>query len=214
MMSEFVETAFSPTAIPATILLLVVALYWFVAVVGGIGLDFLDFDFDFDADFDGHTSFDSILSAGAITLRFLNIGQLPINIWISVFAIAFWLLAVMWRSPEELTTALAIVGVIVRNGVIALIPTKLITQPLRGRFDPVEPEQAENLIDRVGTVTTIEINRGGGQARFAHDASPLLLNVRTAQAVLSKGEQVRIIDYDPASNVYTVEKVSQKDPEE
>ena len=56
MMSEFVETAFSPTAIPATVLLLVVALYWFVAVVGGIGLDFLDFDFDFDADFDGTTS--------------------------------------------------------------------------------------------------------------------------------------------------------------
>ena len=213
-MNEFVETAFSPTAIPATILLLVVALYWFVAVVGGIGLDFLDLDLDFDTDFDTETSFDSIMSVGAVTLRFLNIGQLPINIWVSVFAIAFWLLAMIWRSPEELTTLLAIVGVIVRNGAIALIPTKLITQPLRGKFDPVEPQQAKNLIDRVGTVTTAEISRGGGQARFTTDASPLLLNVRTAQTVLSKGEQVRIVDYDSATNVYTVEKVSQKDPEE
>jgi hypothetical protein len=185
-----------------------------MAVVGGLGLDFLDLDLDFDTDFDADTTFDSAMSVGAVTLRFLNIGQLPINIWVSVFAIAFWLLAMMWRSPEELTTLLAIVGVIVRNGAIALIPTKLITQPLRGKFETIEPEQAENLIDRVGTVTTAEISRGGGQARFTSDASPLLLNVRTAQAVLAKGEQVRIVDYDPATSVYTVEKVIQKDPEE
>ena len=101
-MSEFVETAFSPTAMPATVLLLVVALYWFVAVVGGLGLDFLDLDLDFDTDFDADTSFDTVMSVGAVSLRFLNIGQLPINIWVSIFAIAFWLLAMMWRSPEEL----------------------------------------------------------------------------------------------------------------
>ena len=92
-MSEFVETAFSPTAMPATVLLLVVALYWFVAVIGGLGLDFLDLDLDFDTDFDADTSFDTVMSVGAVTLRFLNIGQLPINIWVSVFSVAFWVIS-------------------------------------------------------------------------------------------------------------------------
>jgi hypothetical protein len=210
-MNELVETAFSPTVMPATILLLVVALYWLVAVVGGLGLDLLDLDLDFDADFDADSNFDTIMSAGAITLRFLNIGQLPINIWLSVFASAFWTISMLWRSSEETTAVLAIVTVVVRNGAVALLPTKLLTQPLRGKFEPIEPETAEDLIDSVGEVTTAEVTPRGGQARFTSVASPLLLNVRSAQTVLAKGEQVRIVDYDPTARTYIVERLSQKE---
>ncbi len=210
-MTELIETAFSPTTVPATVLLLTVALYWTVAVVGGLGFDFLDLDLDFDADFDADTTFDTVMSAGAVTLKFLNIGRLPINIWVSFFAVAFWVISMLWRSPEEASTVLGIAGTIVRNGAVALLPTKLATQPLRGKFEPIEPESAENLLDRVGTVTTAEVTRTGGQARFTSDASPLLLNVRTTQAVLAKGEQVRIVDYDAVTHVYTVEKASPKE---
>ena len=206
-MSELIQTAFSPTVIPATILLLVVALYWLMAVIAGLGLDLLDFDLDFDAD----STFDTIMSAGAITLRFLNIGQLPINIWGSVFAIAFWTISMLWRSPEEATAILAIVTIVLRNGAVALLPTKLLTQPLRGKFEPIEPETAEDLIDSIGVVTTAEVTPRGGQARFASAASPLLLNVRSAQTVLAKGEQVRIVNYDPSTRIYTVERLSQKE---
>ncbi|MBC8353039.1 MAG: NfeD family protein [Planctomycetes bacterium] len=210
-MNELINAAFSPTVMPATILLLVVALYWFVAVVGGLGLDLLDFDFDFDGDFDADSTFDTVMSAGAITLRFLNIGELPINIWGSVFAIAYWTISMLWQSPEETTAVLAIITIVVRNGAVALLPTKLLTQPLRGRFEPVEAEQAEDLIDRVGTVTTAEVTPRGGQARFTGAASPLLLNVRSAQTVLAKDEQVRIVDYDPTAHIYTVERLNQKE---
>jgi hypothetical protein len=151
------------------------------------------------------------MSAGAVTLRFLNIGQLPVNIWVSFFAVAFWVISMLWRSPDDVTTPLTIIGLIVRNGAVALLPTKLMTQPLRGKFEPTEPESAESLIDRVGFVTTAEVTRQGGQARFTSEASPLLLNVRTAQTVLAKGEQVRIVDYDPTAHVYTVERISQKE---
>jgi hypothetical protein len=209
-MSELVETAFSPVMLPATLLLIAVALYWSVAVVGGLGFDFLDLDLDFDADFDADTTFDTVMSAGAVTLRFLNIGQLPVNIWVSFFAVAFWVISMLWRSPEEAITAFGVVGLIVRNGAVALLPTKLLTQPLRGKFDPKEPESAESLLNRVGIVTTAEATRRGGQARFTSEASPLLLNVRTAQTVLAKGEEVRIVEYDPTTHVYTVERVSQK----
>ncbi len=210
-MNELIETAFLPTVMPATVLLLVVALYWFVAVVGGLGLDLLDFDLDFDGDFDVDSTFDTVMSAGAVTLRFLNIGELPINIWVSVFALAFWTIAMLWQTPEETTTAVAIITIIVRNGAVALLPTKLLTQPLRGRFEPVEPEQAEDLIDRIGTVMTAEVTPRGGQAQFESEAAPLLLNVRSAQTVLAKGEQVRIVDYDPTAHLYTVERLSQKE---
>ncbi|MBI2477236.1 MAG: hypothetical protein HYV60_00865 [Planctomycetia bacterium] len=210
-MNELIETAFSPTVIPATILLLVVALYWLVAVVGGLGLDLLDLDLDFDGDFDADSTFDTIMSAGAVTLRFLNIGQLPINIWLSVFAITFWTISMLWRSPQETAAVLAIVTIVVRNGAVALLPTKLLTQPLRGKFEPIEPDTAEDLIDSVGEVTTAEVTPRGGQARFTSAAAPLLLNVRSAQSVLAKGEQVRIVDYDPTAHIYIVERLSQKE---
>ncbi len=213
-MQELLEAAFRPTVVPATVLLLVVALYWLVTVIGGLGFDFLDLDLDFDADFDADSAFDTVMSAGAVTLRFLNIGKLPINIWVSFFAVAFWVISMLWRSAEEPTTLLGILGPIVRNGGVALLPTKLLTQPLRGKFEPIEPESAEQLLDRVGVVTSAEVNRNGGQARFTAAASPLLLNVRTTQTVLAKGAQVRIVAYDDTKHVYTVEKVSQKDLEE
>ncbi len=210
-MSELIETAISPTVVPATVLLLLVALYWAIAVFSGLGLDLLDFDLDFDADFDTDSSLESIMSAGAITLRFLNIGQLPINLWGSVFAIAFWTISMLWRSPEQATAIFGIATIVVRNGAVALLPTKLLTQPLRGKFEPIEPEAAEELIDSIGVVTTAEVSPGGGQARFASAASPLLLNVRSAQTVLAKGEQVRIVNYDPSTHIYTVERLSQKE---
>lgn len=210
-MTELIETAFTPTVVPATVLLLVVALYWSIAVFGGLGLELLDFDLDFDADFDADSAFDSIMSAGAITLRFLNIGQLPINIWLSVFALAFWTISMLWQSPEETTAILAIVTVVVRNGAVALLPTKLLTQPLRGKFEPIEPEEAEDLINHVGVVTTAEVTPRGGQARFDSAASPLLLNVRSAQSVLAKGEQVRIVEFDHELHIYTVERLTQKE---
>ena len=210
-MSELIETAISPTVVPATVLLLLVALYWAIAVFSGLGLDLLDFDLDFDADFDTDSSLESIMSAGAITLRFLNIGQLPINLWGSVFAIAFWTISMLWRSPEQATAIFGIATIVVRNGAVALLPTKLLTQPLRGKFEPIEPEAAEELIDSIGVVTTAEVSPGGGQARFASAASPLLLNVRSAQTVLAKGEQVRIVNYDPSTRIYTVERLSQKE---
>ena len=210
-MSELIETAISPTVVPATVLLLLVALYWAIAVFSGLGLDLLDFDLDFDADFDTDSSLESIMSAGAITLRFLNIGQLPINLWGSVFAIAFWTISMLWRSPEQATAIFGIATIVVRNGAVALLPTKLLTQPLRGKFEPIEPEAAEELIDSIGVVTTAEVSPGGGQARFASAASPLLLNVRSAQTVLAKGEQVRIVNCDPTTHIYTVERLSQKE---
>ncbi|MEO8166046.1 MAG: NfeD family protein [Betaproteobacteria bacterium] len=128
-----------------------------------------------------------------------------------MFAVAFWTISMLWRSPEEATTLLALVAVIARNGAVALLPTKVFTQPLRGKFEPIEPEEAADLINSIGVVTTVEATPRGGQARFASEASPLLLNVRTAQTVLAKGEQVRIVDYDPVAHIYTVERLSLKD---
>ncbi len=213
-MTDFLETCFTGPVLPASILLLLVTFYWLLFVVGAVGLDLFDLDLDFDADFDADSTFDSVMSIGAVSLKFLNIGTLPFNIWLSVFAISFWAISMLWRMPEDQEGIWLIVGIVVRNAAVALVPAKLLTQPLRGKFDPVEPVSAEELIGRLGEATTAEVSQRAGQARFRSNGAPLLLNVRTVQGVLPKGERVRIVDYDPDDNVYLIEKAGKKATDE
>ncbi|MBP87776.1 MAG: hypothetical protein CMJ64_13815 [Planctomycetaceae bacterium] len=154
-----------------TMLLSIVLLYWIVAIVGGLGLDFGDFDLDLDVDFETDSIFHEVMSAGALSLRFLNLGNVPINIWISVFALSFWTFAMLW-SPTGEVSVWMLVTVVARNAVLGLIPTKILTQPLVGRFETVEVEDSEALIGRVGTVATAEVTPKGGQARFQGEMAP------------------------------------------
>ena len=209
-MTEFLETCFAGPVLPASILLLLVTLYWLLFIVGAVGLDLLDLDLDFDVDIDTDSMFDSVMSAGAASLKFLNIGKMPFNIWLSVFALCFWVISLLWQTSNPPEGIWLIVGLTVRNAVVALVPAKLLTQPLRGRFAPVEPPRGEELIGRHGEVATGEISQRGGQARFSSDGAPLLLNVRTLQGVLPKGETVEIVDYIAEEHIYLVEKASKK----
>jgi hypothetical protein len=193
--------------LPATLLLAMVVLYWLVALAAGWGFDALDFDLDLDSNTsDG--SLGGMLGAGAVSLKFLNIGQLPINIWGSVFSFSFWLVSMIW--PSEAATFGGFALILLRNAAIALVATKLLTQPLRGKFDPREPENAADLVGSVGEVITAEVNPQGGQARFRADAAPLLLNVRSSQSIIAKGEQVEIVAYDHQRRLYTVERTNLK----
>lgn len=210
-MEAFLETCFTGPVLPASILLVLVAMYWAMFVVGAAGLELFDLDLDFDADLDVDSAFDTVMSAGAITLRFLNIGKLPFNLWLSVFALAYWVISIAWDKPEyheAIGMTIAIAG---RNALVSLVPAKILTQPLRGKFDPVEPDSAEDLVGKVGEVTTSEVSQSSGQARFASDGAPLLLNVRTIQGILPKNEQVTIVDYESDKNIYLVEKACKKD---
>lgn len=208
-MNEVFETAMSAPVVVPTVLLAVVLLYWIVAIIGGLGLDFGDFDLDFDVEFETDSIFQEVMSAGALSLRFLNLGTVPINIWISVFALSFWTISMLWSPTSEVSTWM-LVTVVARNAVLGLIPTKILTQPLVGRFDVVEVEDSEALIGRTGTVITAEVTSKAGQARFEGETAPLSLNVRTSQTVIAKGEQVRIVSHDTEMNSYMVERVSPK----
>ena len=85
--------------------------------------------------------------------------------------------------------------------------TKVITQPLRGRFDIVEPNKAEDLVGRTCVVTTSEVTETFGEAEFATEGAPLRLNVRNDRGDVSKGDTVLITYFRSESNVYVVERM-------
>lgn len=88
-------------------------------------------------------------------------------------------------------------------GFLAVLVTKVVTNPLRGKFSVKEPNTLEELLGRECTIT-VDTTEKHGQANVPSDGAPLLLNVRTHEGTLTKGTTVRIVDFDQETHLYYV----------
>jgi hypothetical protein len=205
-LTEFLQVCFTGACLPASVVLLLAMLYWLLAIVAGLDWDL----FDFDLDLNNEPDLDSSLSVGLVVLRFLNIGRVPLVVWCSAFAVAYWLVTLLLDrladAPETRTNLFYAAQYTVRNVAIGVLLTKFVTQPLRDKFEPVEPNRAEDLIGRRCQITTSEVTPTFGQAQVPTEAAPLLLNVRVRETPLAKGEPAVIVDFDPEKTVYFIEK--------
>lgn len=226
-MIELLESSIAGVNILPTALVVVSMLYWLFVLTGVIGFDLFDFDLDVDADVpdlgdvgDIDTDVDvdvdaapgglsSAFSFGAIALKFLNIGRVPLMVWGSVFALAFWSIAVLWDKPVNHETWSQELLILLRNGALAVVAAKLFTQPLRGHFDDIEPQRARDLVGRECSVITPHVTEKSGQARFHTGEAPLLLNVRARGTQLEKGDVAIIVEYDANQGIYYVEKAEE-----
>ena len=200
-MVQFLEGCFSWPSLPATLLLLLVCGYWLLVIVGTLGMDSLDIDLDFDVDA-------SVLQLGFVPLRWLNLGSVPTMLWVSVFAFVAWLASRLINSPvpHEVFDWVSDGRAMIRDFGIAIFLTKCITQPLRGKFDIVEPNTATDLIGKACVVSTSEVNDTFGEALYSTEAAPLRLTVRTTDGSLSKGDEATIVSFDAERNVYIIER--------
>lgn len=208
-MEQFILNCLAWPSFPATVLLGLVCLYWLLMMLGAVDLDFLDIDVDLDMDMDVDVGGNpSILQFGFLPFKWLNIGSVPTMLWISVFSLFAWMVSRLWNSPlphssfEWTTDIIAIT----RDFGIAALFTKAATQPLRGKFDPVEPNKSEDLVGKLCTVTTSEVTEVFGEADLATDGAPLKLKVRNSREEISKGDTVLIVDFQPDDNLYFVTK--------
>lgn len=202
----FLQVCFTGACLPASLLLALAMLYWLLAIVAGLDLEL----FDFDLDIDGQPDLESSLSVGLVVLRFLNLGRVPLVVWGSAFAIAYWLVTLLLDRLADDTASRTelfyVLQYVVRNLVLGVLLTKIVTQPLRDKFEPVEPNRAEDLIGRECRITTSEVTQTFGQAQIPTEAAPLILNVRVKETPLARGAPAVIVDFDPDQNVYFIEQ--------
>ena len=143
-------------------------------------------------------------------LKWLNLGSVPTMLWGSVFALAGWMTSRLINSPEPhasfewYSDGLAIL----RDIGISLVITKFLTQPLRGKFDPVEPNKADDLIGQTCVVTTSEVTESFGEAEYTTEGAPLKLTVRSADSSLAKGDSAEIVDFDPEKKTYQIKRAN------
>lgn len=209
-MTELLHPYLQMPTLPFTVLLGLVVAYWLLMIVSGLDLDFLDFDFDLDGD---PTTHHSGLAWGFAGLQWFNLGDVPVMVWLSIFALAAWLTSAIFDKQLTDPTTSELLTATVRNIGVALIAAKAITQPLKGKLKIHEPNTVEQMIGRAVVITSSEADTTHGQATCPSDGAPLLINVRTIAGSLAKGDAAEIVDYSPEERVYFIRSAAQSMPE-
>lgn len=201
--------------LPWTLLLVLVLLYWIIAVVGLVDLDFISFDLDVDADVDVDADIDANPGAGALAgvMEFIHLGSLPLMVVVSGLVICAWSMALIGNfylnSGDSriigfaLSAAVAIPGMIVSS--LALWPVAIFYKRLEDKTDG-----NLTMIGRTCHVRSDRVDANFGQAEVSTPEGPLVVNVRIASecAPLQAGDTALIISEDSKRMLYTVRKIT------
>lgn len=202
-MNEFIDAISSPVNFGLTILLGCFVFYWAVVMIGIADIDAFDLDVDVDADAGG-VQFMSFL-------KFLNVGEVPLMILLTVFSLVLWLVGVLsymligsafFSVPMQLLSLLPM-------GILAVLLTKLLTQPLRKLFSQLDQDASAGAVEVVGMrcrVISSTVTERMGQVEIETDAAPVRLNVRTSAgaAVLKRGDEAVVVADRDENGLYIV----------
>lgn len=221
-MKEIWNLAISPQVLPLTILLVPVALYWLLNVLGAVDLDFLDVDVDLDThaahSTDGHhhdsSSHDSWFHGA---LRFVNATDVPVMIVLSVLVILLWagaMIGNLWFNAQQsgMTGGMIAVAALF----VAVILTRFVVAPLKPFFRMIRADDEKHppVVGRTGTVRTAWVDERTGQVEIQMQGAPLLINARVATGTFSlpRNTEVIVITHDPETGIYTVRSLSDTIP--
>ena len=193
----------------ASLLLLLVVVYWVLVLCGLLDMDALDLSVD-AGDVDG-------LEVGSVhgyegLLEYLNLRKVPLSIVVSVFALSLWLVGVLANHYLH-ATASGLLGLIVfvPNVLISAHVAKYVTMPLVPLFRGMSAHIAK-VRDMAGTrvrITSSSADVKFGQAEvIGAGAGPaVVLSVRTDGEILPRGVEAVVVSEDVGKSVYVVSKL-------
>ncbi|MCB1229084.1 MAG: DUF1449 family protein [Verrucomicrobiae bacterium] len=229
-MHEVIQQATTWYTLPLTVLVGLLAFYWLLAIFGVISSDALDFDVDaggpdldldagVDADVDGDLdsghSFDADHDSGGLglaALKFLNFGQVPGMVVISVLIFTMWLGSMIGNFLFNAAGA-ALVAILIFVAVlfVGAILTKVFTLPLVPLFRSLnqEGDTHESIVGRECRVRSGRVTDEGGQAEVDREGASFLINVRVApgREPLAKGDLALVVDHDEANQFFLIKSL-------
>ncbi|KZY76472.1 OB-fold-containig protein, partial [Oleiphilus sp. HI0067] len=195
-----------------TFLLLVVVLYWVVAVLGLIEIDVLDFDIPEanGIDINAEQGLNSANVLAGLMLRF-GLHGVPVTIILSFIALFGWVICyyvvhfLMGILPEGLFSLLASIPILLGSLYISVMITAALIKPLRPLFKKASQETVKRVLGQTAVVKTSRVDNSFGEATLEDGGAGLLLKVRTdGSASFSKGDRVVLLEYNKEENTYRV----------
>ena len=202
-MKELWEQAILPYNLPFTILLGLVVVYWLLTLLGAISFESLDGDLDV-GDASGELG-----DLPAAMLRVVNAGAVPLTVVLSILTLALWIFSIVLNFYFNPGHGFLLAGAFFLAAfVLAVIATKLITQPLVPLMRRLKAaEDAAPVLGEVGIVRSIQLDSSYGQVEVERpDGAPALLNARLgpdSEPVL-RGNPVAVISLDESTGIYLV----------
>ncbi len=201
-MIDIVETYFQWPVLPFSILLCLVCAYWLLVILGGIDMDAIDFDLDLDADMDA-----SVTDLGMLGLKWLNLGEVPVMLWLSIVSLAAWVVTMVFDRDMVNPTFQQNAVAIARSLGIGILVAKLLTNPMRGKLRTKQPNTVQDMLGRTCSVITSEVTpKFGNGICHVEDGAPLRLNIRTFEGSIPKDAVVQIVDFSPETGIYYVKE--------
>ena len=226
VVKEIWDLAVSGQVLPFTLLLIPVILYWALAALGALDLNFLDVDLDTDIDVDAELDADGI-DAGAADgngifmsvfqggLRAVNATDVPLMLVLSILIVMMWICAGignMILNPEGGNLMGTLIGA--SSVVVGIGLTRLLTEPLKPMFRAMKGKGTENkpVVGRSGIVRSHELDDSAGQVEIEEGGEVLLLNARLSEGSnpLKRGDEVVVYEYDQDRGIAHVREVSTK----
>lgn len=149
------------------------------------------------------------------TLSFLNVGQLPLTLIISVMALCLWLGSMIINRYFTGGSAVLALAFLIPNFAVSLVATRYLTLPFRPFFRKITRDRDEHVatVGRRCIIVTSEATPEFGQAEIATEGAPLLLNVRTLNdARLVKGDTAVVVRIDQDRSLYFITPLSNPTP--
>ena len=141
------------------------------------------------------------------TLAFLNVGQVPLTLVLSVLSLCLWLGSMIVNHYFTGGSVVLAAAALLPNLAVSIIATRYITFPFRPVFRRLTRERDEQvqIVGRHCIIVTGEATPEFGQAEIKTEGAPLLLNVRTLNdAFLTKGETAVVVRVDPDRSLYFI----------
>ncbi len=189
------------------------AIFWLIAMLGAVDIDFLDF-----LDFSGVEGAESAGFLGGLSfvLAKLGLNHVPFIITLSFLSLFGWMIssyAVYALSLIKLGALLGLLfNVVIFIGAtyLSLLMTSIVVRPLRKLFMKMDASVEKKVLGQVAVVRTSRVDKVFGEAHMDDGAAGLVLKVRSySDEIFNKGERIVLLDYVESENIYHV--VSEKE---
>ncbi len=196
-----------PTAV-FTLFLFVCILYWFIAMLGMIDLDFLQIDAP-DGDFSSDGGGDMGPVAGLLFKLKLTGVPFPIVFtlltlfgWIISYYAVYFLSAVMSIALFKYLIGAVILLV---SFYLSAVITSFVIRPLKRFFDVANQEVEKHVVGQVAVVRTARVDQQFGEATVEDGGAGLIVKVRSyKEEEFKRGDRVVLLEYMADENVFKV----------
>jgi hypothetical protein len=203
-MDRFLQNIASFPTVFFTVFFVLSILFWLVAVLGLIDIDFIDIDMP---DVDSDITNANVLAG--LMLRF-RLNGVPVTVVITFIAMIGWLicyyavhflLALVENNWLEIGIGLLILLV---SLYLSVIITSFIIKPFRRFFNHTTAESSKYILGQVLIVRTSRVDENFGEATLEDGGAGLILKVRASSNTFKTGDRIVPIEYIKETNVYRV----------